>query len=144
MKTRESGTPWRNCTLINQETGERKDYETMRKASIAIGRHYSYVSFCIRNSRPITDENGYTYSVETTIRGKKRPVLQPKKANKNTGRIQLCCYCMKAYGGCSWSKEFKPVEGWTAVPTVILTRNPRGKDSIQSYKITACPEFERG
>lgn len=48
---------------------------------------------------------------------------------------QLCLSCRKCGGLCSWSKNFTPVEGWTATPTKI----PRG---LPSYKITACPEYE--
>lgn len=50
---------------------------------------------------------------------------------------QLCWRCKKACGGCNWSKYLKPVDGWTAEPTII-------KDSmgdIPSYMIKKCPEF---
>lgn len=47
---------------------------------------------------------------------------------------QLCWGCAKACGGCSWSKRFEPVPGWTAVPTLLCERIP-------SYRITECPEF---
>lgn len=47
---------------------------------------------------------------------------------------QLCWGCAKACGGCSWSKRFEPVPGWTAVPTLLCGRIP-------SYRITECPEF---
>ena len=52
---------------------------------------------------------------------------------------QLCWRCKNACGGCVWSKEFKPVIGWTAEETII-------KDTLgdfQSYRITKCPEFIR-
>lgn len=50
---------------------------------------------------------------------------------------QLCWRCKKACGGCSWSAEFIPIEGWEAEPTII-------KDTcgdIQSFRIKVCPEF---
>ena len=47
---------------------------------------------------------------------------------------QLCWGCAKACGGCSWSKRFEPVPGWTAVPPLLCGRIP-------SYRITECPEF---
>ena len=56
---------------------------------------------------------------------------------KQMNNEQLCWRCQKACGGCSWSRNFEPVEGWEATPTVV-------KDSvgdIDSYKITGCPEF---
>ena len=44
----------------------------------------------------------------------------------------LCWYCGKSCrGGCSWSKEFKPVKDWEAIK----------KDG--SYCVILCPEFER-
>lgn len=50
---------------------------------------------------------------------------------------QLCWNCKNACGGCSWSRHFIPVDGWTAEVTIV-------KDSlgdIQSYRIKKCPEF---
>ena len=52
---------------------------------------------------------------------------------------QLCWRCKNACGGCSWSKEFKPVAGWEAEQTII--RDTLG--DFQSYKIKECPEFIR-
>ena len=45
----------------------------------------------------------------------------------------LCWDCENAVGRCSWSKDFKPIDGWTAeyVPD---------KDS---YYVEACPQFQR-
>ena len=59
------------------------------------------------------------------------------RERKREGRGQLCWRCKKACGGCSWSDWLKPVEGWTATPTVV-------KDfmgDFESYKIKKCPEF---
>ena len=54
----------------------------------------------------------------------------------------LCWDCDKACGKCSWSKRFKPVDGWKAVPTKVWiggeSRHPWG-DSFDVYE---CPEFE--
>lgn len=53
---------------------------------------------------------------------------------------QLCWRCSNACGGCSWSQNFIPVEGWDAEPVII-------KDSegdINSYKIKKCPQFIKG
>lgn len=50
---------------------------------------------------------------------------------------QPCWYCKNACGGCSWSRDFKPVPGWDATPVVI-------KDSvcdIHTYDIKKCPMF---
>lgn len=67
---------------------------------------------------------------ERGVRGEK---LLSKHRVCTTGKYKtkdtLCCWCGKFWGGCSWSKDFIPVAGWTATPT------------IESYLITACPDF---
>lgn len=51
---------------------------------------------------------------------------------------ELCFLCDKACGGCSWSRDFTPVAGWTATPTQI---NPGGAvPPTSSYHIEDCPE----
>ena len=53
---------------------------------------------------------------------------------------QLCYRCQNACGGCSWSREFQPVEGWDAKPTII---NGDGEE-IPSFEIKKCPMFIEG
>ena len=53
---------------------------------------------------------------------------------------QLCWRCKNACGGCSWSRELKPVDGWTAEPTIVKDSN----GDFPSYKIKKCPEFING
>lgn len=52
---------------------------------------------------------------------------------------QLCWDCKNATGLCPWSAWKEPIEGWTATPTVIDNMG----EKIRSYRITACPLFER-
>lgn len=61
----------------------------------------------------------------------------PAGAAYNNRANDLCFRCDNACGGCSWSKDFTPVEGWTAEKTKIWI----GRTTIDSYRITACPEF---
>lgn len=50
----------------------------------------------------------------------------------------LCFRCDKACGGCSWSKSFAPIPGWTAEPSRICV----GIDNfVETWHITDCPEF---
>jgi hypothetical protein len=60
----------------------------------------------------------------------------------------LCWECKKSTNdGCSWSKDFTPVEGWGAIPTSIkmVGKSKRNKGKIEpSFKVNACPSFERG
>ena len=63
-----------------------------------------------------------------------KPIAEPVKRRKNESP---CWTCQNACGNCSWSKNFKPVEGWDALPIII-------KDSegdIRSYKIKICPKY---
>ena len=42
--------------------------------------------------------------------------------------------CRYACGGCSWSNDLIPVEGWEAIPTKL------GK-SVESYVVLKCPKY---
>ena len=63
----------------------------------------------------------------------------------------LCWYCANAVPnnktgkGCSWSREFKPVEGWDAEETLVISRPDRevGECAIQSFIVKGCPCFDR-
>ena len=58
---------------------------------------------------------------------------------------QPCWDCKKALGGCSWSRDFTPVEGWIATPTYKAGNysKKRGRlPPMKSYQIEYCPEFE--
>ena len=54
---------------------------------------------------------------------------------------QLCWQCQYATGGCSWSNQFKPVEGWDATPHTI---RDCGTSKIHTYRIYSCPQFIKG
>lgn len=56
----------------------------------------------------------------------------------------ICFFCKRACGGCSWSESFDPVPGWTAAATRRVYRTHRGfyQHVVDSYHITACPEYE--
>lgn len=53
---------------------------------------------------------------------------------------QLCWRCKNACCGCSWSREQKPIDGWTAERTIVKD----AKGDFSSYKIKNCPQFIRG
>ena len=58
---------------------------------------------------------------------------------------QPCWDCAKYYNGCSWSRDFTPLEGWVATPTYKagVTRSDGTRyPPMKSYHITYCPEFE--
>lgn len=60
---------------------------------------------------------------------------------KTNGKsTQPCWTCAKACGGCNWSDELKPVDGWEAEEFIIKS----GKLlPLLSYRITKCPEYEK-
>ena len=53
---------------------------------------------------------------------------------------QLCATCGRAVLKCSWSKDFKPVDGWDAIPTVVHD----SEGDFTSYKIMNCPLYIYG
>jgi hypothetical protein len=53
----------------------------------------------------------------------------------------LCWKCQRADGKCRWSREFKPVEGWLAIPTKVKEQGKKDQ-YITSFNVYACPEFE--
>lgn len=64
----------------------------------------------------------------------------------------LCWRCVNAVPdgerGCSWSREFKPVDGWDAEPTLVRAKygafDHHKTGFIESFQVKACPEFEEG
>jgi hypothetical protein len=75
------------------------------------------------------------------------------RGRKTNGKVNICVDCKNAYGGCSWSEinpetgrvRFQPVPGWTAVKSCIGREKAHGKIRvIETYQISACPEFVRG
>lgn len=68
-----------------------------------------------------------------------REKLGMQRVNTN-----ICFECANACGGCSWSRDFEPVEGWTATPTKVKVCYVRKKVWEDTYKIDDCPEFVRG
>lgn len=52
-------------------------------------------------------------------------------------RTTLCWKCSNC-GNCSWSRSFKPVEGWQAKPTCFVDR----EKVVHSYIVASCPEFK--
>lgn len=67
-----------------------------------------------------------------------------KKPAQGGCEFSLCWFCDNAYGGCSWSREFKPVPGWTATRRDMTTSHSVGGKNRQvkteSYIVHKCPE----
>ena len=58
-------------------------------------------------------------------------------------KTTLCWDCKNAVKGCSWSKDFIPVDGWKAKKTYLRPGEKRGKP-IESYIVEKCPQFVEG
>ena len=79
--------------------------------------------------------------------------VQAKAANLGLSRPPdtgtLCWACANAVPnregtrGCSWSRRFEPVEGWRATETRLYDGSRR-EETIVSYHVRSCPEFEEG
>lgn len=53
----------------------------------------------------------------------------------------LCWDCEKAQQKCSWSRHFKPVKGWQAIPTRVNIGGEK-RVYVNSFDVHECPEFE--
>ena len=49
----------------------------------------------------------------------------------------LCWDCENYIGGCSWTKDFKPVEGWKAEEVT-------NSNNTDTYLVRECPQFKPG
>lgn len=123
------------CILTSVKTGKQYEFKSGREASFWLGCSKSYVTTSVYNGTPIKDKNTGEQFICTYPDG------HTKKANQIGKSEQLCCTCKNCYGGCSWSRDFTPVDGWDAIPTII--KQQWGKQ-IGSFAIRDCPLYERG
>ena len=55
-----------------------------------------------------------------------------------------CFSCVNACGGCNWSREFKPVDGWTVEIRLPKKQISSSLTHIPDYFVIECPEYEKG
>ena len=129
--------------LVNKQTGESSEHRSLHEASQFIGRGVCYISQTIRKGYAIRDAKGYEYMIYKD--GEIYDYSRTDPRRRTVPHRQLCFSCKKSALGCSWSREFKPIEGWDAVPTVI-TNWSDGKRVIytETYALRGCPEYEEG
>lgn len=57
----------------------------------------------------------------------------------------LCWNCQRAAGSvtqrCEWSRSFRPVPGWIALPAPVTVGTGGGKHIELSYRVIRCPQF---
>ena len=69
--------------------------------------------------------------------------MPKKRKNRESAYApaSICWDCKNALLGCSWSRDFVPVEGWKALKSELITGRNR---STETYRVISCPEFVRG
>ena len=68
-------------------------------------------------------------------------VCKARKPKEKKRKETLCWTCKNAVCGCSWSKDFTPVEGWEAIPTKVRG-NIEIDEWLDSYLVVKCPRYE--
>ena len=69
----------------------------------------------------------------------------PRITANNTPTGSLCWYCQnsvpspKKKTGCSWSRAFQPVYGWTAIPLKQL--NQKASGTYDTFCVLKCPQY---
>lgn len=86
---------------------------------------------------PICKAEIWTYEIDDETLKKAIKDFSPEEINEGS---TLCWTCQRATGFCSWSHDFRPVQGWVATPTIILTRN-ESTPEIESFDVQECPLY---
>ena len=54
----------------------------------------------------------------------------------------LCWTCERGAADCCWMQKCRPVKGWKARRTMVLSRDEAGRARyIASYHVTECPNY---
>lgn len=88
---------------------------------------------CWCKGRTRLGDGQHRYEYKAPEKKQDRMALEAVRNSNQT----ICWGCDNACGGCSWSREFKPVEGWTATRRDLLMTN----GTKESYIVHECPEF---
>jgi YHS domain-containing protein len=139
----------RALLLIEVNTGKEHYFQNIAEAYEFLKRSKSYLNYYIYSDRSevVCDIDGKEYYFKVMGQGQRRDAKPerakgPKSPNGlHNLSMQLCWSCARCVGFCSWSKELKPVEGWTAKCTTLHHSNAEQKFETASYYITACPLF---
>lgn len=72
-----------------------------------------------------------------------KDILAERELASKYNANSLCWSCKRATGFCSWSRDFKPVQGWEAEPTLVKSQQGAKNSVVESYNVKKCPLFER-
>lgn len=121
----------REFILTNLDTGEQHKFYQILDVEHFLCKTRAYIRACIKNGSNCYDKKMNGYDI-LSISQKKKPY---------NGKMQPCCTCVNATGGCEWADRFEPVPGWKATPTVLDCGAER---VIKSYAIDECPKYRKG
>ena len=79
----------------------------------------------------------WTYEIDEETLKQTIKDFSPEETNEGS---TLCWTCQRATGFCSWSHDFRPVQGWVATPTIIYTRYGTTPE-IESFEVIECPLY---
>lgn len=150
-------SPFMVC-LTEVETGKFRTFGSLIQASEFIGRSKQYLRSRLFDGGEMKEtargKDGKYYTVKVVGTGRRKDYNTHPRKPKNPENAkyagckpsQLCFDCARASGFCSWSKNFTPVEGWTAKPTKINHfKNKCGEkifiQDTDSYHVLSCPLF---
>lgn len=135
----------RRCVLINVKTQKRRKFDSVGFADLYLGQKPGYITRRLTRGEKIWDYH-HKHSYEAKLMTPADLEIE-SQVGKSKSR-QPCWNCKHACGGCNWSRNFTPVEGWTATATIInMERKRHNKpfiSTISSYDIQHCPEFVYG
>lgn len=117
--------------LTSKRTGEKYYFDKQLDADKFLGHAVGYSHNMTMQGCPVKSSVGEEFLLE--VIGKATHEWHGKE---KIYKAQLCTTCARAYGLCSWSKDFEPVDGWKAERTFDVD----GKEF--SYKIEECPLYE--
>lgn len=79
-----------------------------------------------------------------TVRNWRKKFGLPCRANwecRGKRSDTICWTCQNACGGCSWSRNYVPVEGWIAEKTIRRYTDDHGFRLVESYNVLYCPSY---
>lgn len=131
LEVRKQKRTSRTCILISLKDKTEYPFNSLADADKFLGRQHGYLSGCVKNGSRITgfQEDGELERFDI--------LLGPSMVSESVSSFstpQPCWTCKNCYDGCNWSRCFKPVEGWDAIPII--------KDGDITYNIKYCPEYK--
>lgn len=121
-----------NIKLKSLKTGLVYSFSKQKEVNDFLLRGRSYMYWIIKSGKPAThSQTGEAFLVKVVSFQKEK-----RKPTCSQGKFQKCVSCARCYGLCSWSRNYIPVDGWTA------TKSYDADGNHYSYQIDDCPLYE--